>query len=68
MCNLRKGVWEKGVEKGIEKGRTNFALSSIRSLMENTGWSIEQAMAAMNIPEVDRAKYAVLLEDSPCTN
>ena len=72
MCNLSKGIWEKGVEEGFkksyEKGKTAAALLYIGNVMESTGWSMEQTMAAMNIPEVDRAKYAGLLEDSPCTN
>lgn len=60
MCNLSKGVWEKGA--------TDFALNAIRNLMETMGWSVEQAMAALKIPEADRAKYAGLLKESPYTN
>ena len=36
MCNLSKGVEEKGIQKGI--------LLSIRNLMETMGWLAEQAM------------------------
>lgn len=54
MCNLSKGVLEKGVEKGI--------VSSLRSLMETAGWSLEQAMTALKIPDVDRPKYQSLVE------
>ena len=43
MCNLSKGVEEKGVAKGI--------LSSIKNLMETMGLTIEQAMAALKVPE-----------------
>lgn len=49
MCNLSKGVEEKGVEKGI--------LFSIRNLMETMGWSAEQAMGGLKIPEEERKKY-----------
>lgn len=49
MCNLSKGVEEKGVEKGI--------LFSIRNLMETMGWSAEQAMGGLKIPEEEREKY-----------
>lgn len=49
MCNLSKGVEEKGVEKGI--------LFSIRNLMETMGWSAEQAMGELKIPEEEREKY-----------
>ena len=49
MCNLSKGVEEKGVETGI--------LFSIRNLMETMGWSAEQAMGGLKIPEEEREKY-----------
>ena len=54
MCNLSKGVEEKGMAKGI--------LVSIKSLMETMNLSIEQAMAALKIPEAERQKYMDLLE------
>jgi hypothetical protein len=50
MCNLSKGVEEKGITKGI--------LSSIRNLMESMNWSAEQAMNALKIPEEERSNYA----------
>ncbi len=49
VCNLSKGVWEKGLEKGI--------LSSIHSLMESMGWSAEQAMDALKIPSGKKHEY-----------
>lgn len=49
MCNLSKGVEEKGIEKGI--------LLSIRNLMETMGWSAEQAMKGLKIPEEEKDKY-----------
>ncbi len=49
MCNLSKGVEEKGIEKGI--------LLSIRNLMETMGWSVEQAMEGLKIPEEEKSKY-----------
>ena len=60
MCNLSKGVWEKGA--------TDFALNAIRNLMDSMNWSMEQAMTALKIPEVDRARYVGLLKDRSCTN
>ena len=54
MCNLSKGVEEKGVAKGI--------LTSIKNLMETMGLTIEQAMAALKVPESERQKYMDLLE------
>jgi len=54
MCNLSKGVREKGRIDGI--------LSSIKGLMETMNFSIEQAMAALKVPEAERQKYMDLLE------
>lgn len=53
MCNLSKGVWEKGLSDGI--------LASIKNLMESMGWPAEQAMAALKVSEADRPKYLELL-------
>ena len=62
MCNLSKGVREKGVAEGMAKGRADGILSSIKSLMETMNFSIEQAMAALKVPENERQKYMDLLE------
>ena len=57
MCNLSQGV----LKRGMEKGRAEGIIESIRSLMANTGWTLEKAMEALGIPEPDRPKYAGLL-------
>ena len=62
MCNLSEGVMELGIEKGIEKGKVEGFLASIRNLMANTGWSLEKAMETLGLPEADRSKYADLLQ------
>lgn len=73
MCNLSKGVEEKGIAKGIARGRAegraeghaegmaNGILSSIKNLVKNMGVSVEQAMSVLEIPEADRQKYVDLL-------
>ena len=65
MCNLSKGVMEKGIAKGMEKGRAEGMekgiLTSIRSLMETMGWTLDQAMTALKVPEVERRVYQGLL-------
>ena len=58
MCNLSKGV----EEKGIAKGHAERALSDLRNLMETLGLTVEQAMAALKVPEGERQKYMDLLE------
>ena len=66
MCNLSKGVREKGVvegmAEGMAKGMTNGILVSIKNLVKNMGVSVEQAMAVLEIPETERQKYMDLLE------
>ncbi len=58
MCNLSKGVREKGREEGREDG----ILSSLKSLMETMNLSMEQAIAALKIPEAEQQRYMDLLE------
>ena len=58
MCNLSKGVEEKGMAKGM----TNGILASIKNIMETMGLTIDQAMAALKVPEAERQKYMDLLE------
>ena len=47
--------WKKGMEKGI--------LSSIESLMETMGWTLDQAMTALKVPEAERQIYRDLLKE-----
>ena len=54
VCNLSKGVEEKGIAIGIEQG----ILKSIENLMETLKLSAEQAMDALKVPEADKPKYA----------
>ena len=58
MCNLSKGVREIG----RAEGHAERALSDLRNLMETLGLTIEQAMAALKIPDAERQKYMDLLE------
>lgn len=53
MCNLSKGIEEKGIKEGIKEG----ILSSIKNLMESMDWSAEQAMTALKIPESEQVQY-----------
>jgi hypothetical protein len=49
MCNISKGV--------IEESRENTLVSSIKNLMENADWSIEQAMKMLGISEDEQPIY-----------
>jgi len=58
MCNLSKGVEEKGIAKGMANG----ILISVKNLVKNMGISVEQAMSVLEIPEAERQKYMDLLK------
>ena len=58
MCNLSKGIREKGRAEGMANG----ILASIKNLVKNMGVSVEQAMSVLEIPEAERQKYMDLLE------
>ncbi len=53
MCNLSKGVLERGKREG-------FAIS-IQNLMETLKLTMEQAMDALKVPEADREMYKAML-------
>ena len=65
MCNLSKGVENRGIRKGIiqgrEEGREEEKLDSIRNVMDTLGLTMEQAMQALKIPKSEQEKYAQLL-------
>ena len=58
MCNISKGVEEKGRVKGIEEG----ILNSIRNLMDSMKLSAKQAMQALKISEDEYEKYENMLK------
>lgn len=66
MCNLSKGVEEKGIKKGLEQGirqgRQAERVENIRILMKNLDLTIEQAMDALGVPEFERPEYRKALE------
>lgn len=67
MCNLSKGVEERGIaiglERGIEYGLETGTLNAIRNLMETLKLTAEQAMEALKVPEEDKVKYAGMLKN-----
>lgn len=70
MCNLSQGFEERGMKRGFEKGRVEgltegrieSTISTIRNLMGSMGWTLEQVMDAMQLPEADRPKYAEMMK------
>ena len=55
MCNLSEGVERRGIAKGIA--------SSAQKLMSSMGWTIEQALDALQIPEKERENYIDMLKE-----
>ena len=57
MCNLSKGVEEKGRREGRQEGRQEGVILSLMNLMKNMKLTKEQAMGALGIPESEREEY-----------
>ena len=57
MCNISKGVEDRGIQKGIQKGIQEGFSQAINNLMDNAGWSIEQAMKMLGISEEEQSIY-----------
>lgn len=53
MCNLSKGVFDKGVNRGVDQGK----IESIKNLMNNSGWDIDKCMTMIDIPENKKKVY-----------
>lgn len=70
MCNLSKGVEERGIaiglergmERGLERGLEAATLNAIRNLMETLKLAAEQAMEALKVPKEEKVKYAGMLK------
>jgi hypothetical protein len=54
MCNLSKGIEEKGIETAT--------LRAIENLMDTLKMTAEQAMAVLKVPETERLKYSARLK------
>ena len=67
MCNLSKGVEERGIaiglERGLERGIETTTLNAIWNLMETLKLTAEQAMEALKVPEAEKTKYAEMLKE-----
>ena len=62
MCNLSKGVEERGIAIGLERGMETGTLNAIQNLMETLKLTAEQAMEALKVPEEEKIKYAGMLK------
>ena len=53
---------EEGRAEGRAEGHAEATLSAIKNLINVMHWSIEQAMAVLDVPESERPRYIALLE------
>ena len=58
MCNLGEAI----EQKGIKKGRHTTRLEDIQAIRKNLGYSLEQAMDLLNVPDDERPEYLTLLQ------
>ena len=54
----------EGRDTGFAEGHDEGLLAAVRGLVRRRGWSADEAMDAVGIPESDRTRYAELLERS----
>ena len=76
MCNLSKGIEEKGIaigeergirlgeERGIRLGEEQGILSSVRKLMSNLKMNLEQALDTLEISEEEKPKYREMINNA----
>ena len=57
-------AWENGINQARSEGREEATLSTIRNLMETSGWDAKQAMDAMKIPSNEQEKYEKQIKES----
>ena len=53
---------EDGIKAGMSRGALETTISAIRSMMKDLGLSMEKAMDVLQIPDDERAKYAMLIK------
>ena len=58
MCNLGEAI----EQNGIKKGRHTTRLEDIQAIRKNLGYSLEQAMDLLNVPDDERPEYLTLLQ------
>lgn len=59
MCNLSKGIFEKGWNEARDKTK----LEDIKNLMKKLDLSVEKSMEILEIPETERELYKAALKE-----
>lgn len=61
MCEVMEELVKEGREQGIERGKLESLVSSIRNLMKTMNLTAKQAMDALLVPPADQEKIVTLL-------
>ena len=62
VCKAIQDMIDEATEKAVEEAVEKATAENIRSLIEATGWTVEQAMDTLGLQESVRASVAKLLE------
>ena len=70
MCNLSDGIEERatargiarGMAQGIEQGMAQGTVQGILSLMDSLKLTVQDAMAALKIPQSEQGKYEAMIK------
>lgn len=62
MCNLSKGVAQRGFQRGMEQGIEQGMLLAIQGLMKNKNLTADEAMTDLGIEESKRSMYTEKLK------
>ena len=57
---LEQGL-ERGLEQGLEQGARDKLVENVRALMESVGWTAQQALDKLRVPESERASILSML-------
>ena len=57
MCRIIEEMRNEERAEGRAEGRAETAIAFIKNFMQNTGASVEQAMATLGVPEDSRQEY-----------
>ncbi len=61
MCEVMEELVREGREEGIERGKVESLVTSIRNLMKTMNLNAKQAMDALLVPAAEQEKIAPLL-------
>ena len=55
MCNLSAGIYDNGMQKGIQKGRLETLRDNVKNVMESFKVTLDDAMTVLKVSEEDQA-------------